>query len=125
QAGAGWDVNERDHRKLLIVDGEVALMGGINISGVYSGASFKKRTDRTTDAKARPWRDTDLRIEGPVVAEFQKLFLELWAEQKGPALAPDDYLPRQLQARGKLIVRAIGSSPRETQSAIYATLMSS
>src|SRR6185295_10357883 len=77
QATAGWDVNERDHRKLLVIDGEVAFLGGINISGVYSGASFRKRTSQPSAAKpARPWRDTDLRIQGPVVAEFQKLFLE-------------------------------------------------
>lgn len=35
-----WDVNQRDHRKLLIVDGEVAFVGGINISSVYSSGSF-------------------------------------------------------------------------------------
>ena len=36
----GWDVNQRDHRKLLIVDGEIAFLGGINISSVYSSGSF-------------------------------------------------------------------------------------
>ncbi|HEV8690751.1 MAG TPA: cardiolipin synthase, partial [Ideonella sp.] len=126
QAKAGWDVNERDHRKLLVIDGEMAFLGGINISGVYSGASFKKRAKSPPAAKpARPWRDTDLRIEGPVVAEFQKLFLETWAQQYGPPLAAADYAARKLQARGRQIVRAIGSSPREARSAIYSTLMSS
>ena len=40
-----------------------------------------------------PWRDTDLQIEGPVVAEFQKLFMETWEKQKGEPLAPRNYFP--------------------------------
>ena len=43
-AKAGWDVNQRDHRKLLIVDGRVAFLGGINISSVYSGSSFRRHS---------------------------------------------------------------------------------
>jgi cardiolipin synthase A/B len=131
QAKAGWDVNERDHRKQLIVDGEVALLGGINISGVYSGGSFKDRPRKTgkdgkPDAKSLPWRDTDLRIEGPVVAEFQKIFLDTWGQQNGPPLQAEDYAPRPpRQAKGRQVVRAIASSPRDTDSAIYQTLMSS
>ena len=42
-AGKGWDVNQRDHRKLLVVDGEMAFVGGINISSVYSGGSKTQR----------------------------------------------------------------------------------
>jgi cardiolipin synthase len=130
EAKAGWDVNERDHRKQLIVDGEVVLLGGINISGVYSGGSFKERSRKTgkqgkPDAKSLPWRDTDLRIEGPVVAEFQKIFLETWGQQNGPPLRAEDYAPRPRQAKGREVVRAIASSPRDTDSAIYQTLMSS
>ena len=131
EAKAGWDVNERDHRKQLIVDGEVLLMGGINISGVYSGGSFKDRPRKTgkdgqPDAKSLPWRDTDLRIEGPVVTEFQKVFLDTWGQQNGPPLPAEDYAPRpQRQAKGRQVVRAIASSPRDTDSTIYQTLMSS
>jgi cardiolipin synthase A/B len=130
KAKAGWDVNERDHRKQLLVDGEVALLGGINISGVYSGGSFKDRPrkparDGQPDAKSLPWRDTDLRIEGPVVAEFQKIFLDTWGQQNGPPLNAEDYAPQPHQAKGRQVVRAIASSPRDTDSAIYQTLMSS
>ena len=40
---AGWEVNQRDHRKLLVVDGRIAFLGGVNISSVYSGGSFSQQ----------------------------------------------------------------------------------
>lgn len=119
---AGWDVNERDHRKLLVVDGRVAFLGGINISSVYSGGSFRQSSKVRPDGTL-PWRDTDLQIEGPAVAEVQKLFIETWEKQKGPPLAPRNYLPPP-ETRGKEVVRIIGSSPDEPYSLIYATLIS-
>jgi cardiolipin synthase A/B len=128
-AKAGWDVNQRDHRKLLVVDGKSAVLGGINISSVYSSslrgssggsAGLGSRGDK---ANPLPWRDTDLLIEGPVVAELQKLFMETWQAQKGPPLAPRRYFP-SLQAQGPEVVRAIGSTPDEPFSQIYVTLIS-
>ena len=130
----GWDVNQRDHRKLLVIDGEVAFVGGINISGVYSsssrsgsslssGSSGGKADKDKKDAKDIPWRDTHIRIEGPVVSEFQKLFITTWQEQKGEPLAQRNYLPK-LKTKGEQAVRAIGSSPLEPYSQIYVTLIS-
>jgi cardiolipin synthase len=121
-AKKGWEVNQRDHRKLLIVDGKTAFLGGINISSVYSGGSFSTRS-RQRPGGGLPWRDTHLQVEGPVVGEFQKLFLATWEKQKGERLVPRDYLP-QLANRGKEVVGAVGSSPDEPYSLIYATLIS-
>ncbi|AYF88043.1 cardiolipin synthase [Pseudomonas sp. DY-1] len=121
-AKAGWELNQRDHRKLLIVDGRIAILGGINISSVYSGGSFGSSTQVPSDGEL-PWRDTDLRIEGPVVAELQKLFIGTWDQQKGGTLVPRHYFP-PIQPMGKEVVRAIGSSPEEPYSQIYATLIS-
>jgi cardiolipin synthase len=121
-AKAGWELNRRDHRKLLIVDGRSVFLGGINISSVYSGGSFSRRSKVRPDGKL-PWRDTDLQLDGPVVAEFQKLFLETWRKQKGEPLAPRDYFPT-LDSRGSEVVRAIGSSPDDAFSLIYVTLLS-
>ncbi len=118
----GWQWNQRDHRKLLIVDGRTAFLGGINISSVYSGGSSSK-TKRFDPDAALAWRDTDLQLQGPVVAELQKLFLAAWQGQLGPPLQPRAYFP-PLQAMGTQVVRAIGSSPEETYSLIYATLLS-
>lgn len=131
-ARKGWDINQRDHRKLLIVDGKVAFLGGINISSVYSSGSFSRsggsgsggssgRPAPGKDGKA--WRDTHVRLQGPVVAEYQRLFLGTWAKQKGAPLPERQYFP-PLQQVGNQIVRAIGSSPDEPFSLIYATLLS-
>ena len=121
-AKKGWDVNQRDHRKLLIIDGETAFLGGINISSVYSGGSFS-RGSRKRPSGELPWRDTHLQVEGPVVSEFQKLFLATWEKQKGETLAPKNHFPK-LRNKGNEVVRAIGSSPDEPYSLIYATLIS-
>lgn len=121
-AKAGWEVNQRDHRKLLIIDGHIAFLGGINISSVYSGSS--SHLGKTAEpTNALPWRDTDLRIEGPVVGELQKLFIITWAKQRGPPLAARHYFP-PTEPRGNEVVRAIGSSPDDPYSLIYVTLIS-
>ena len=130
-AKAGWAVNQRDHRKLLVVDGRSAVLGGINISSVYSssaaggsgGSGPSMGGSRGGDKKSLPWRDTDLLIEGPVVAPLQKLFMETWQSQKGKELAQRDYFP-PLQPQGREVVRAIGSAPDEPFSQIYVTLIS-
>jgi cardiolipin synthase len=102
-----WDLTHRDHRKILIIDGKVAIAGGINISEVYSSRPFKRK-----QVKKAPihWRDTDIQIEGPAVAEFQKLFLDTWQKQKGPELAGENYFP-DLKEAGNALVRVIGSTP--------------
>ncbi len=117
-----WLVNNRDHRKLLIVDGQSAFLGGINISSVYSSGSIKRRTLQS-EGQTVAWRDTDLQVEGPVVAELQKLFIETWDKQRGKPLAPRQYFP-PLKPQGNEIVRAIGSTPDDPYSLIYLTLIS-
>jgi cardiolipin synthase A/B len=117
-----WELNSRDHRKLLVVDGRVAFMGGINISSVYSGGSAAKGM-RARPAGALAWRDTHLELRGPVVAELQKLFLASWETAAGGPLAPRTLFPTG-ETAGRHVVRAIGSSPQEEFSQIYATLLS-
>ena len=117
-----WTPNNRDHRKLLIVDGRTAFLGGINISSVYSSGSFGRGSEGPVDPK-NGWRDTDVQIDGPVVAEFQKLFMRTWEKQKGSALAQRDYFP-VVASPGNEIVRAIGSTPDDQYSLIYLTLIS-
>jgi cardiolipin synthase len=120
EARKGWQVSRRDHRKLLIVDGQTAFVGGINISSVYSSGSFGR--SKPTKGKVT-WRDTHLRMSGPVVSEFQKLFMATWNEQKGEPLESRDYFP-ELKNKGNDVVRAIGSSPEEPYSQMYVTLLS-
>jgi cardiolipin synthase len=117
-----WYINHRDHRKLLIADGRVAFTGGINYSSVYSGGSFRRPTRQAARGDI-PWRDTHVQIEGPAVAEFQKLFLQTWAKQKGAPLPSRTYFPA-LKEKGDQLVRAIGSTPDLQNSLLYSTLMS-
>ncbi len=121
-----WRINHRDHRKQLIVDGRVAFTGGINISDTYSsgpsGGSARATGHTMPDAESGR-RDTHIRIEGPVVAEFQKLFLQTWSRQGAEAVPKRQYFPL-LTAQGDEIVRAIGSTPDEPKSLIYLTLIS-
>jgi len=116
KARKSWSMAHPDHRKILIVDGKIVFTGGINISAVYSSSpSGRRRGSRVKPGKTAPlpWRDTDVQIEGPVVAEFQKLFLETWRLQKGPKLSDRNYFP-DLKAAGNALVRAVGSSPGES-----------
>jgi len=102
-----WFLIHPDHRKMLIVDGKVAIIGGINISNVYSG-SFSGRQKGKGDPL--PWRDTDIQIEGPALAEFQKLFFDTWQKQNGPRLSGRNYYPR-MKEDGNALVRVVGSTP--------------
>jgi cardiolipin synthase len=121
-ARKGWRINQRDHRKLLVVDGRIAFVGGINISNVYSAGSSAARGS-AAGSKDAAWRDTHVSIEGPVVAEFQKVFLETWEKNRGDALPKRNYFP-QLKAVGNEIVRAVGSSADEAGAPIYTTFIS-
>ncbi|HEV7856461.1 MAG TPA: cardiolipin synthase [Herminiimonas sp.] len=103
-----WRVNNRDHRKILIVDGRIAFTGGINISDDYSsGSLFRSRSKKKTDLG---WRDTHVQVEGPAVASFQWLFMQTWVNQKADDLANRKYFPK-LEPVGDKIVRVIGSEP--------------
>lgn len=103
-----WQPTHRDHRKILIVDGKVAITGGVNISSVYS-SRLSGREDK--EEKIIPWwRDTDVQIEGPAVAELQKLFLDTWQREKGPHLAERNFFP-QLKETGGDLVQVVGSTP--------------
>ena len=96
-----------DHRKILVIDGKTAIAGGVNISAVYSS----KLSDRAETKNAPlPWRDTDVQVEGPAVAEFQKLFLTTWEKQAGSQLVDRKYFP-QLKEAGTALVRVVGSTP--------------
>lgn len=117
EARLPWTFFHRDHRKMLVVDGRVAFTGGINISEVYaSGLSTIK-----TSAPSSYWRDTDIEVQGPAVAEFQKIFISQWNYQKGPPLKQCDYYPK-LSKQGDQILRVIGSVPQRF-SLIYVTLI--
>jgi cardiolipin synthase len=112
--------NFRDHRKILVVDGEHAIVGGINLSTTYqtlagSGGAGGKGPVH--------WRDTDLEIQGPVVAQLQTLFFQHWEDQKGPPLERASYFPA-ISPKGREVVRIVGSTPDKGVPRFYVTLLS-
>lgn len=120
-----WTETHRNHRKLMIIDGRTAILGGINLSDVYSSSMSSggvKDHDAKMDTDLGSWRDTDIEIQGPAVAECQKLFLEHWISQKGRPLSPRHYFV-PLQDEGDEVVRVIGFAPGQ-MSLIYVTMIS-
>lgn len=115
-----WLINLRDHRKILIVDGTVVFTGGINISHVYQSRFFRREREA---AGKLPWRDTDVRIEGPVVAEFQRLFFSTWKWQKGPGIPAANYFPTPRES-GKDLVQVIKNSPGESRRSTFVMYVS-
>lgn len=122
-AKAGYSLNDRDHRKILIVDGSVGIIGGVNLSTVYSSNPLSSMSSGTSEVKSDPWRDNDLEIDGPAVAELQKLFLATWAKQAGKPLQERNFFPH-IDAQGNEVVRIIGSTPDAPVPEYYVTLLS-
>jgi len=114
-----WLLKNPDHRKMLIIDGTVAIAGGINISSVYSSSLSGRKAKRSS----LPWRDTDVQIEGPAVAEFQRLFLDTWQKQKGPDISEGKFFP-PLKEIGTALVRVVGSTPGEDNRITFVVYVS-
>jgi cardiolipin synthase len=71
--------------------GAIAIIGGVNLSTDYESNPLARSNPRTgpatqADGVATTWRDTDMQIEGPAVAEVQALFLDHWTQQHGSLL---------------------------------------
>jgi cardiolipin synthase len=124
KAGLTWRVNNRDHRKILVVDGRLAITGGMNISNVYASSSSGSGESRSRE---EGWRDTSVLVVGPIVARFQRLFLAAWREQdcpaSAPAAAPPEYFPQPAR-RGDKTMRLLAADPAAGESEMYAALIS-
>ena len=83
----GWPARLRralrlhDHRKLLVVDGRVAFAGGINLASMH--APRPAAGPQRWQARHMPWRDSHLRVEGPLVGQLQQLFIDHWLGATG------------------------------------------
>jgi len=93
-------LNNRTHRKLLVVDGRIGFTGGVGIADEWSGNA----------QDPQHWRDTHFRIEGPAVAQMQSAFLDNWIEVTGDVLHGADYFP-PLEKRGDHLAQVFTSSP--------------
>lgn len=124
KAGPIWRANQRDHRKILVVDGGVAFVGGVNISAVYSGSARHLRLTPMSPEKHKryPWRDTHAEIAGPAVADIQKLFVTNWEKLEGPPLARDITFP-PLTPQGNERVRVLGGTPDDGENPIFVSFI--
>jgi cardiolipin synthase A/B len=95
-------LNFRTHRKLLVIDGRVGFIGGLGISDDWDG-------NGRTHGK---WRDSQYRVEGPVVAQCQQAFMDNWMATRAVVLHGNDYFPELLEA-GKQTSQIFKSSDSE------------
>ena len=93
-------INNRTHRKLLVVDGKVGFTGGVGIADVWDGNA----------QDPQHWRDAHFRIEGPAVAQMQAVFNDNWIKTTGEVLNGDEYFP-PLERVGNASAHVFSSSP--------------
>lgn len=93
-------MNNRTHRKLLIVDGKLGFTGGVGVAPHWTG--------RAQDPEH--WRDTHFQVEGPVVAQMQSVFIDNWIKVTGDVLHGPDYFPA-LRPAGPALAQMFSSSP--------------
>jgi len=107
-------INYRNHRKIVVIDGQTGFVGGINVSDKYinnkEGQLF--------------WRDTHLRIDGPGVYYLQYLFLTDWNFCCDKDLKPEDiYFEKKLAVKDDTHVQIVGSGPDSTQPSVLFSIL--
>lgn len=93
-------LNNRTHRKLLVVDGQIGFTGGVGIADQWSGHA----------QDPEHWRDSHYRVQGPVVAQMQAVFMDNWIKVSNDVLHGPDYFP-PLQPVGTGKAHVFSSSP--------------
>ncbi|HLQ24197.1 MAG TPA: phospholipase D-like domain-containing protein, partial [Gemmatimonadales bacterium] len=105
--------NYRNHRRILVIDGRLGFTGGAGVGRKWMG------NGRVEDH----WRDTDVRVDGPVVEHLQRAFAESWLEATGMALDGPAYYPQPYEARGEVSAHVVRSAPVAGQFAIYSMFL--
>ena len=100
-----YKVNNRTHRKILTIDGQVGFTGGVGFDDRWMGNA----------RNPKEWRETMVRVEGPVVAQLQSIFTEDWVHTTGEVLHGEKQFPRTPPA-GELLAQAIASSRGDASS---------
>ncbi|MCK9274887.1 MAG: phospholipase D-like domain-containing protein [Syntrophales bacterium] len=113
-----WRINNRHHRKITVVDGRIGFTGGLNFSGVYASSSSGYRK-----SLKEGWRDTHIKVEGPAVAQLQRMFVNLWAQiHDEPILGGPEYFPPPALA-GRQLIRLADSKAGDSEVDIYTLYM--
>lgn len=117
-----WDIQNRDHRKIIVVDGKVGFTGGINIDSTYSSASTSRPGPKR--GMEDGWRDTHIRVQGPAVKQLQTLFFESWANagERVQMTGEQNYFP-QLRAAGDMLVTIVANDSESDDRSLYGTYL--
>ncbi|MGH7270030.1 MAG: cardiolipin synthase, partial [Polyangiaceae bacterium] len=102
-------VNLRNHRKIVVVDGETAFTGGFNVGDEYLGIM----------PGVGEWRDVHLRIAGPAASELQRIFFQDWAFATGAPIEPREYFPPSPPSHGDAKIAIVPSGPDTRTEAIH------
>ncbi len=105
-----WNLSMRDHRKILVIDGERAFVGGINIGLEYAGEEFQ----------GCDWRDSHVMVEGPAVRDVQFFFLENWYRNGGSVMNNAVYFPN-LREMGDKMLMVLNSKIRRNVRPVHAS----
>ena len=115
-----WKLQNRDHRKIIVVDGQIGFTGGINIDSTYDSASTSKPGPER--GLEDGWRDTHIEIQGPAVAQLQTLFVGNWqqAGEHEDLSAKDKYFPA-IKPAGDNLVTIVANDSESNDRSLYGT----
>jgi len=115
-----WKLQNRDHRKIIVVDGQIGFTGGINIDSTYDSASTSKPGPER--GLEDGWRDTHIEIQGPAVAQLQTLFVGNWqqAGEHEDLSAKDKYFPT-IKPAGDNLVTIVANDSESNDRSLYGT----
>jgi len=118
-------LNQRDHRKIVVVDGEQAFAGGVNFSNAYRIASqqVKRKGLSKQHALDEGWRDTHIGVRGTGARELERLFRETWQAAKCAGEVQPAF-DAQARKAGDVLLQIVASTPRDEMNQIYAALLS-
>jgi cardiolipin synthase A/B len=113
-------LNDRDHRKVMVIDGRIGFLGGVNLDHVYENPPTAGAVP--DDPLRAYWRDTEVRVTGPVVADLQRCFFDTWRKQNGPRLPERQWFPT-LSRTDDETVRVLASEPGDDHPLYYVWLL--
>lgn len=108
-----WNITLRDHRKILVIDGRRAFIGGLNISREYAGAAFDGMN----------WRDTHIKVTGPAVRDIQFFFIENWFRNGGKIVDYANYFP-EVPKSGRELLMVLCTKSRRKVRPIHVSYLS-
>ncbi|EIJ33845.1 cardiolipin synthase [Thiothrix nivea] len=103
------NLNNRNHRKVVVIDGKLVFTGGMNVGDVYAG-------------RGEPWQDLHARIRGPVASALQEVFCQDWYHATGEDLVSETYFPA-IAETGDICAQFLASGPADERWQAIHTLL--